>query len=78
MIPVRAAWTKAGMRRRIRLMVGPNTPPSSEVLAVGREHGWHAVNLRPVLVYGPGMKGNLARLIAAALARLVAAAAGNR
>ena len=36
------------------------------VLAVGREHGWHVVNLRPVLVYGPGMKGNLAQLIAAA------------
>ncbi|MGB5063079.1 MAG: NAD-dependent epimerase/dehydratase family protein, partial [Candidatus Competibacter sp.] len=36
------------------------------VLAVGRERGWHAVNLRPVLVYGPGMKGNLARLIAVA------------
>ena len=36
------------------------------VLAMGREHGWHAVNLRPVLVYGPRMKGNLARLIAAA------------
>lgn len=35
------------------------------VLAVGRESGLHAVNLRPALVYGPGMKGNLARLISA-------------
>jgi UDP-glucose 4-epimerase len=35
------------------------------VLAVGRESGMHTVNLRPALVYGPGMKGNLARLIAA-------------
>jgi UDP-glucose 4-epimerase len=33
------------------------------VLAVGRETGLHAVNLRPALVYGPGMKGNLPRLI---------------
>ncbi|MBE2294628.1 MAG: NAD-dependent epimerase/dehydratase family protein [Phycisphaerales bacterium] len=36
------------------------------VLTVGRAQGWHVVNLRPVLVYGPGMKGNLARLIAMA------------
>ena len=36
------------------------------VLAVGRERGFHTVNVRPVLVYGPGMKGNLARLIAVA------------
>lgn len=36
------------------------------VLAMGREHGFHAVNVRPVLVYGPGMKGNLTRLIAVA------------
>jgi nucleoside-diphosphate-sugar epimerase len=35
------------------------------VLALGRESGLHAVNLRPVLVYGPGMKANLARLIEA-------------
>ena len=33
------------------------------VLAVGRSAGIHAVNLRPALVYGPGMKGNLPRLI---------------
>jgi nucleoside-diphosphate-sugar epimerase len=36
------------------------------VLAVGRESGMHVVNLRPALVYGPNMKGNLARLIEAA------------
>ncbi len=36
------------------------------VLAAGHEGGFHAVNLRPVLVYGSGMKGNLARLIAVA------------
>lgn len=36
------------------------------VLAVGRERGLHVVNLRPALVYGPGMKANLARLIEAA------------
>lgn len=35
------------------------------VLAVGRAAGLHAVNLRPALVYGPGMKANLARLIEA-------------
>jgi UDP-glucose 4-epimerase len=35
------------------------------VLAVGRETGLHVVNLRPALVYGPGMKGNLPRLIEA-------------
>jgi nucleoside-diphosphate-sugar epimerase len=35
------------------------------VLAVGRETGMHAVNLRPALIYGPGMKGNLARLLGA-------------
>lgn len=35
------------------------------VLAAGRASGLHAVNLRPVLVYGPEMKGNLARLVAA-------------
>ena len=33
------------------------------VLAVGRATGMHVVNLRPALVYGPGMKGNLPRLI---------------
>ncbi|MDQ5910366.1 MAG: Epimerase [Pseudomonadota bacterium] len=33
------------------------------VLAVGRESGMHVVNLRPSLVYGPGMKANLLRLI---------------
>lgn len=35
----------------------------ARVLAVGREAQLHAVNLRPVLVYGPGMKANLARWI---------------
>lgn len=35
------------------------------VLAVGRESGLHGVNVRPALVYGPEMKGNLARLITA-------------
>lgn len=33
------------------------------VLAAAREHGFHAVVLRPTLVYGPGVKGNLARII---------------
>ncbi len=33
------------------------------VLAVGRVTGMPVVNLRPALVYGPGMKGNLPRLI---------------
>jgi nucleoside-diphosphate-sugar epimerase len=37
----------------------------ARVLTVGRETGLHAVNLRPALVYGPGMKANLARLIEA-------------
>ena len=35
------------------------------VLAVGRTAGVHVVNLRLALVYGPGMKANLARLIVA-------------
>lgn len=35
------------------------------VLAVGQAQGLHVVNIRPVLVYGPGMKANLARLIEA-------------
>jgi len=35
------------------------------VLAVGRESGLHAVNLRLALVYGPEMKANLARLVEA-------------
>jgi UDP-glucose 4-epimerase len=33
------------------------------VLRAGAEHGLHACCLRPCLVYGPGVKGNLARLI---------------
>lgn len=32
------------------------------VLAIGRETGMHVCNLRPCLVYGPGVKGNLARM----------------
>ncbi|MFO1424652.1 MAG: NAD-dependent epimerase/dehydratase family protein [Candidatus Competibacteraceae bacterium] len=35
------------------------------VLLVGRQAGLHAVNLRPALVYGVGMKANLARLVEA-------------
>ena len=35
------------------------------VLAVGRESGMQTVNLRPALVYGPGMQANLLRLIEA-------------
>ncbi len=34
-------------------------------LAAGRETGMHVIILRPALVYGPGMKGNLTRLIEA-------------
>ena len=51
----------------------PDTPygqakraAEERVLAVGREAGLHAVNLRPTLVYGPGMRANLARLVEAA------------
>ncbi len=36
------------------------------VSATGRERGMHVVSLRPALVYGPGMKANLARLLEAA------------
>ncbi|MCB1776448.1 MAG: NAD-dependent epimerase/dehydratase family protein [Candidatus Competibacteraceae bacterium] len=36
-----------------------------KVRAVGREAGMHTVNVRPALVYGPGMKANLLRLIEA-------------
>lgn len=50
----------------------PDTPygqakraAEERVLTVGREQGIHVVNLRPALVYGPGMKANLGRLIAA-------------
>ena len=35
----------------------------AQVLKAGREAGLHAVNLRPALVYGSGMKANLARLV---------------
>ena len=35
------------------------------VLAAGREHGMHVCNLRPAMVYGVGMKGNLPRMIVA-------------
>ncbi|NJM11061.1 MAG: NAD-dependent epimerase/dehydratase family protein [Synechococcaceae cyanobacterium SM1_2_3] len=34
-------------------------------LTAGHETGLHVVILRPALVYGPGMKGNLARMITA-------------
>jgi nucleoside-diphosphate-sugar epimerase len=36
------------------------------VLAAGRRGGMHVCNLRPTLVYGPGVKGNLARMLEAA------------
>ncbi len=36
------------------------------VNTVGRASGMHTFNLRPALVYGPGMQGNLRRLIEAA------------
>ena len=36
-----------------------------QVLTAGRETGLHTVILRPALVYGPEMKGNLARMITA-------------
>lgn len=52
--------------------VPPETPygrakraAEERALAVGRESGMHVVVLRPALVYGPGMKANLARLVAA-------------
>ena len=35
------------------------------VLAVGRRKGIHVCNLRPCLVYGPGVKGNLSSMISA-------------
>lgn len=35
------------------------------VLAVGTESGMHVCNLRPTLVYGPGVKGNLSRILQA-------------
>ena len=37
-----------------------------QLTTLGRARGFHTVNLRPALVYGPGMKANLARLIAVA------------
>lgn len=50
----------------------PDTPygqakraAEERTLAVGRACGMHTVNLRPALVYGPGMKANLPRLITA-------------
>lgn len=33
------------------------------VLAAGAESGMHVCNLRPALVYGPGVKGNLSRML---------------
>ena len=38
-----------------------------QLTTLGRARGFHTVNLRPALVYGPGMKANLARLIACLL-----------
>ncbi|MDQ3663497.1 MAG: NAD-dependent epimerase/dehydratase family protein, partial [Actinomycetota bacterium] len=35
------------------------------VLAVGQEHEMHTCNIRPVLVYGPGVKGNLHKMLRA-------------
>jgi nucleoside-diphosphate-sugar epimerase len=35
------------------------------VLAAGERHGLHVCNLRPALVYGPGAKGNLPRMLEA-------------
>jgi len=35
------------------------------VLAAGERHGMHVCILRPALVYGPGAKGNLPRMLAA-------------
>ncbi|HEV8652806.1 MAG TPA: NAD-dependent epimerase/dehydratase family protein [Actinomycetes bacterium] len=35
------------------------------VLAAGERHGMHVCNLRPALVYGPGAKGNLPRMLEA-------------
>ncbi|HIO54637.1 MAG TPA: NAD-dependent epimerase/dehydratase family protein [Chromatiales bacterium] len=35
------------------------------VLDIGNDAGMHVCNLRPALVYGPGVKGNLLRMIAA-------------
>jgi hypothetical protein len=46
-------------------MVRPNAPLSSECWRWVAKPDWHVVNLRPVLVYGSGMKGNLARMITA-------------
>lgn len=42
----------------------------ARALAVGQETGLHVVNLRLALVYGPGLKGNLARLARLARCRL--------
>jgi UDP-glucose 4-epimerase len=35
------------------------------VVVAGRQRGMHVCNLRPCLVYGPGVKGNLARMLTA-------------
>jgi len=35
------------------------------VLQAGKENGMHVCNLRPALVYGPGVKGNLKRMMQA-------------
>lgn len=52
--------------------VPPDTPygkakraAEQAVLETGRRHGVHVVNLRPALVYGPGGRGNLERMIKA-------------
>ena len=55
---------KTGVLRRKRLTVEPSVPLKSGCWRWGVKSGMHTVNLRPALVYGPGMKANLARLIA--------------
>ncbi len=42
---------------------GSKRSAEQKVLDAGRRHGMHVCNLRPCLVYGPGVKGNLARMI---------------
>ena len=47
--------------------VNPETDSKKELIKIAAASGMELVILRPPLVYGPGVKGNFARLYAAIL-----------
>lgn len=61
----RTVSMNSGTRHRIPLMGVPSALPRSDCSLGSARPVCTRVNLRPALVYGPGMKANLPRLIAA-------------